>query len=184
MALTLIVREAKEFSAPDGYEVVKIESGNHTEKITFTDEKQVLYFERGTHYLKYNVEFKNNTQVYLEEGCYIYATMPDRVEPPMLDPAWSGMTRWNALFWGNGVENVKIGGRGMIDLSKLDWHGRSAIMFDSCKNIEVEGITLNNSPEWTLYFMYSENITVRDIMLFGYRKTVTGICCGRGKCVG
>ena len=176
MALTLIVREAKEFSAPDGYEVVKIESGNHTEKITFTDEKQVLYFERGTHYLKYNVEFKNNTQVYLEEGCYIYATMPDRVEPPMLDPAWSGMTRWNALFWGNGVENVKIGGRGMIDLSKLDWHGRSAIMFDSCKNIEVEGITLNNSPEWTLYFMYSENITVRDIMLFGYRQNSDGIC--------
>ncbi len=175
-ALTLIVREAEEFSSPDGYEIIRIAPGIHTEKLIFTSEEQIMYFERGTHYLKYNIEFKNNTQVYLEEGCYIYATMPDRVETPMLDPAWSGMTRWNALFWGNGVENVKISGRGMIDLSKLDWHGRSAIMFDSCKNIEVEGITLNNSPEWTLYFMYSENITVRDILLFGYRQNSDGIC--------
>lgn len=97
-ALTLIVREAEEFSSPDGYEIIRIAPGIHTEKLIFTSEEQIMYFERGTHYLKYNIEFKNNTQVYLEEGCYIYATMPDRVETPMLDPAWSGMTRWNALF--------------------------------------------------------------------------------------
>ncbi len=175
-ALTLIVREAQEFAAPEGYEVIRVEPGDHTQKLGFTAEKQVLYFERGTHYLKYNVEFLDNTQVYLEEGCYIYATMPDRAETPMLDPAWSGKTRWNALFWGKGVENVKIGGRGMIDLSKLDWHARSAIMFESCKDVEVEGVTLNNSPEWTLYFMGCRGIAVRDILLFGYRQNSDGIC--------
>ena len=179
-ALTVIVREAEEYAVPDGYEVIRVEAGNHTEKLTFTDERQVLYFEKGTHYLKYNVAFKNNTQVYLEEGCYIYATMPDRAETPMLDPAWSGKTRWNALFWGKGVENVKISGRGMVDLTKLDWHARSAIMFEACQGVQVEGITLNNSPEWTLYFMGCRDITVREILLFGYRQNSDGICIADG----
>lgn len=179
-ALTLIVREAEQYVVPEGYEEIRVEAGNHTEKLTFTAEKQVLYFEKGTHYLKYNIEFKNNTQVYLEEGCYIYATMPDRTETPMLDPAWSGKTRWNALFWGKGVKNVKIYGRGIVDLSKLDWHARSAIMFESCQEVQVEGITLNNSPEWTIYFMGCRDITVREILLFGYRQNSDGICIADG----
>ncbi len=177
-ALTLVVRETEEFRAPEGYEVMRVPAGTHAEKLEFTAEKQIMVFEKGTHYLKYNVEFKNNTEVYLEEGCYIYATMPDRKEKPMLDPAWSGMVRWQALFHGANVGNVKLSGRGMIDLTKLDWHARSAVHFENSENVEVTGITLNNSPEWTLYFLYSQNIVVRDVLLFGYRQNSDGICFG------
>lgn len=177
-ALTVFVREKEEFSAPEGYDVVRVSAGNHAKKLSFTKEKQVLFFEKGNHYLKYNIEFFDNTEVYLEAGCYIYATMPDRAETPMLDPAWSGKVRWNALFHGKEVQNIGISGRGMIDLSMLDWHARSAINFESCKDVKVEGVTLNNSPEWTLYAMYSERIEVKDILLFGYRQNSDGICFG------
>ena len=174
-AITLFVRAEETYEAPEGYEVIKIAPGIHNEKIEFTAEKQVLYFEAGTHELKYNINFKNNTQVYLENGAYICATMPDREEKPFLDPAWSGKTRWHALFQGDGVSNVRISGHGLIDLSRLDWHARSAIRFDLCKNIAVDGVTLNNSPEWTLYFTQCEDIEVTDVMLFGYRQNSDGI---------
>jgi len=102
--------------------------------------------------------------------------MPDRAEDPWLDPDWAGMTRWNALFQGDYVSNVRISGRGIIDLSRLDWHARSAIRFDSSDNITVEGVTLNNSPEWTVYFTQCEDIHVEEVLLFGYRQNSDGIC--------
>lgn len=175
-AITLFVRADETYEAPEGYEVIKIAPGVHNEKLKFTAEKQVMYFEAGTHEIKYNINFMNNTEVYLERGAYIYATMPDRAETPFLDPAWSGMTRWHALFQGVAVSNVRISGRGFIDMSRLDWHARSGIQFDNCKNITVDGITLNNSPEWTVYFTRCEDITVTDVMLFGYRQNSDGIC--------
>ena len=176
-ALTLFVREAEEYVAPSGYDVVRIPAGTHGEKIAFTKEKQVLYFEKGVHYLKYNVDFLSNTEVYLESGAYVYAIMPDKAkETPTLAPDWAGMTRWKALFEGNNVQNVKISGRGMIDLTKLDWHARSAIRFDLSKNVTVEGITLNNAPEWTVYFTQSQDINVEEVLLFGYRQNSDGIC--------
>ncbi len=174
-AITLFVRAEEAYAAPEGYEVIKIAPGVHNEKIEFTSEKQVLYFEAGTHELKYNITFKNNTEVYLERGAYIYATMPDMEEKPFLNPAWSGKVRWFALFQGQNVSNVRISGRGFIDLSRLDWHARSGIQFDLCQNITVEGVTINNCPEWTLYFTQSDHINVKDVMLFGYRQNSDGI---------
>lgn len=175
-AITLFVRAEETYEAPEGYEVIRIAPGVHNEQLTFTGEKQVMYFEAGTHEIKYNINFKNNTEVYLERGAYLYATMPDMEEEPFLNPAWSGKIRWHALFQGDGVSNVRISGRGLVDMSRLDWHARSVIRFDQSSNVTVDGITMNNSPEWTVYFTQCEDITVTDVMLFGYRQNSDGIC--------
>ena len=176
-ALTLFVRPAETFVVPDGYDVIRVPAGKHGEKLSFTKERQVLYFEKGVHYLAYNVDFLNNTEVYIEGGAYIYATMPDGAkETPVLAPDWAGMTRWKALFEGNNVKNVKISGRGMVDLTLLDWHARSAIRFDASENVVVDGITLNNAPEWTVYFTRCQEVRVEDVLLFGYRQNSDGIC--------
>lgn len=174
-AITLFIRADEAYEAPEGYEVIKVAPGVHNEQLAFTGEKQVMYFEAGTHELKYNIEFKNNTEVYLERGAFIYATMPDRAETPFLDPAWSGKTRWHALFHGQGVSNVRISGHGYVDMSRLDWHARSVVQFDESKNLTVDGLTMNNSPEWTVYFTRCEDITVTDVMIFGYRTNSDGI---------
>ena len=175
-ALTVFVREAEEFVPPEGYAVMRVSPGAHEEKLSFSSEKQVMLFESGVHFLKYNVEFLDDTEVYLERGAYICAVMPDMAEEPAQNPDWAGMTNWNALFYGCGVKNVAVRGRGMVDLSRLDWHARSAVRFDLCDGVEVEGITLNNSPEWTLYCTRSQNISISEILLFGYRQNSDGIC--------
>ena len=175
-ALTVFVRQNEEYQAPDGYEVIRIAPGKHDEIIAFTAEKQVLYFEAGVHELRYAINFKSNTEVYLAPGAYIIATMPDaKVEAPLMQTDWAGMTRWRALFQGQYVKNVRISGRGLVDLTRVDWHARSAIQFDQCENVTVEGVTLNNAAEWTLYFTQSKNIVVDEVMLFGYRQNSDGI---------
>ena len=175
-ALTVFVRAKEEYTAPAGYEVIRIAPGVHSEPIVFTAEKQVLYFEAGVHEMPYAINFKSNTEVYLEPGAHIIATMPDpAVEAPIMQTDWAGMTRWRALFQGQYVSNVRISGRGFIDLTKLDWHARSHIQFDSCTDITVEGVTLNNAAEWTLYFTQSKNILVNEVLLFGYRQNSDGI---------
>ena len=175
-ALTIFARAKEEYTAPEGYEVIKVAPGKHDQPIVFTAEKQVLYFEAGVHELRYAVNFKSNTEVYFESGAHIMATMPTvEGETPTKNPDWAGMTGWRALFQGQLVKNVRISGRGFIDLSKLDWHARSVIQFDQCENITVEGVTLNNSPEWTLFFTQSKNVVVDQVMLFGYRQNSDGI---------
>ena len=62
-ALTVFVRSYTPYSAPDGYDVVRVAPGVHDEKLYFTQEKQVLYFERGLHEMKYNIDFWDNTEV-------------------------------------------------------------------------------------------------------------------------
>ena len=175
-ALTVFVRAKQEYVAPEGYEVIKIAPGKHDDVIAFTKEKQVLYFEAGVHELRYAINFKSNTEVYFEPGAHIIATMPTvQGETPTKNPDWAGMTGWRALFQGQYVKNVRISGRGFIDLSRLDWHARSVVQFDQCENITVEGITMNNSPEWTMFFTQSKNILVDQVMLFGYRQNSDGI---------
>ena len=175
-ALTVFVRAKQAYNAPEGYEVIKVAPGKHDDVIAFTKEKQVLYFEAGVHELRYAVNFKNNTEVYFEPGAHIIATMPTIAgETPTKNPDWAGMTGWRALFQGQYVKNVRISGRGLIDLTRLDWHARSVVQFDQCENITVEGITMNNSPEWTMFFTQSKNITVNEVMLFGYRQNSDGI---------
>ncbi len=175
-ALTVFVRAKQEYVAPEGYEVIKVAPGAHDEIIKFTAEKQVLYFEPGIHELRYAVNFKSNTEVYLAPGAHIIATMPEAsVETPTKNPDWAGMIGWRALFQGQYVKNVRISGRGLIDLTRLDWHARSVIQFDQCENVTVEGVTLNNSPEWTMFFTQSKNIVVNEVMLFGYRQNSDGI---------
>ena len=175
-AITLFLREKEKFSAPSGYDVVKIPAGKHNDRIEFGKEKRVLYFAKGEHILKYGVEFLNNTAVYLENGAYIYADTPAADEEKTIETDWAGMPRWKALFEGNNVKNVKIYGRGVIDLSRLAWHARSAVRFDVSSDITVEGVTLNNAPEWTMYFTQCKNIAVEDILLFGYRQNSDGVC--------
>lgn len=175
-ALTIFARAKEEYIAPDGYEVIKVAPGKHDQPIEFTAEKQVLYFEAGVHELRYAVNFKSNTEVYLEPGAHVIGTMPDAsVEKPIMETDWAGMTRWRALFQGQYVKNVRISGRGFIDLTRVDWHARSHIQFDQCENVTVEGVTLNNAAEWTLYFTQSNNVVVDQVMLFGYRQNSDGI---------
>jgi len=48
------------------------------------------------------------------------------------------------------------------------------IQFFECKNILIEGVTLSNSPFWTVHFLKSENITARKVKFNAFNKNNDG----------
>lgn len=69
-----------------------------------------------------------------------------------------------------GCNNVKIVGSGVVDLSHLDRAERRGIVIAYANNIEISGVKFINSPEWTFITYDSENITIKDVDIFGYRQ--------------
>ncbi len=175
--LTIIVRNAPEFEAPEGYTVKKLSPGTHDrEETELAEENTVLYFEKGVHYV-HRIELKSNTIVYFEDGAYLKAIMPTKEdEVPILDPAWSGKTRWEAFIHASKCENIKILGRGVLDFSSLEWHARCPVTIERCYDIEIEGLTLVNAPEWNLTCTLSSKVRIRDVVIWGYRQNSDGIC--------
>ncbi len=67
-------------------------------------------------------------------------------------------------------DNIKFVGRGVLDLTPLDRRERRGVVFTECSNIEVEGIKIINSPEWSFITYRCENLHIKDVDIFGYRQ--------------
>lgn len=85
---------------------------------------------------------------------------------------WEGnpLDSFSSIITGINVENVKIIGRGTINgqASKENWWQNAkikrrawrprTIFLNGCKNILLEGITIKNSPSWTVHPFFSEEL--------------------------
>ena len=83
-----------------------------------------------------------------------------------------GLTRIPYLNF-NCCNNVKLVGNGVIDLSHLDRRERRGIVFAYANNIEVDGIKIINSPEWSFITYDCENLTIKNVDIFGYRQNTS-----------
>lgn len=85
---------------------------------------------------------------------------------------WEGnpLTMFSGIIHGMDVENVVIYGQGRIDgnagfdnwwkdpkAKKTAWRPRT-IFLQNCKNVVVEGITVQNSPSWTVHPYFCSHI--------------------------
>jgi polygalacturonase len=85
-----------------------------------------------------------------------------------------------SLVSATNAANVEITGEGVIDGAGESWwqmartvknagvlgsdHPRPRlVVFDHCKHVLVEGVTLQNSPMWQLVPYYSDDVTIRNI---------------------
>jgi len=50
---------------------------------------------------------------------------------------------------------------------KLHYLRPSLVVFYECENILLEGLSFKNSPFWTIHPVFSKNITIRDIEVYG-----------------
>lgn len=85
---------------------------------------------------------------------------------------WEGnpLDSFSSIITGINIENVKIIGRGTINgqASKDNWWKNAkikrgawrprTIFLNGCKNILLEGITIKNSPSWTVHPFFSEEL--------------------------
>lgn len=93
--------------------------------------------------------------------------------------SWEGnpLDCFAAMITGLHVENVVINGAGTLDgcASDDDWWAddrakiiafRPRMLFlNGCKNITMQGLTVQNSPSWTLHPYFSQNIRFLDLTL-------------------
>lgn len=152
-----------------------------------------IIFSRGI-FKTGTIILKDNIELHLESGCKIIGSenlkdykdleangfLMQKIEPK------KEMTK-NALILASERENISITGYGEINGSGLafykdtpyDKNGKfdkpdiprpKMIMFYKCKNIFIEGIKLADSPCWTTWLMKCENVSIRNIRIFGNRR--------------
>ncbi len=121
---------------------------------------------------------KDNYVVYMKQGSYVlaqhsYDIMSKEDENNCIEPGASslnsfGLTRSPFVNFYN-CDNIKFVGRGVLDLSHLDRRERRGVVFTECTNIEVKGIKIVNSPEWSFITYLCDNFSIKDVDIFGYR---------------
>lgn len=67
------------------------------------------------------------------------------------------------------TNDIKILGYGVIDLTDLDRAERRGIVIDYSNNVEVRGVRIINAPEWSFISYRCDNLTVKNVSIFGYR---------------
>lgn len=82
----------------------------------------------------------------------------------------------------DGVNDIKIYGRGILDCSGLEHFFENAgedrtgaIWLTSGKNLEVEGITVLDPPMWSIVLNYGENIKIKNVNLIASALNADGI---------
>ena len=117
------------------------------------EDPNVLYFGPGEH-IQQVVTPKDGQTVYLDEGCILRGSI-----------------------YGNGVSDVRVAGRGIIDGSIYDrWEDTVVpINFEHAQNIEISGITILDPAAWTLNLYRSQDITVDGVHIIGARSNSDGI---------
>lgn len=121
----------------------------------------------------------SNMVYYLKRGSYLRAQHTidinsdtddaNNVESDANGRVGLGLTRFPYMNF-HCCSNVKLVGNGVVDLSNLDRRERRGLVFSYCTNIEVRGIKIVNPPEWSFITYDCENVTIKDVDIFGYRQ--------------
>jgi len=95
---------------------------------------------------------------------------------PVIAGRWEGRERrhYASLINGDGLEDIAIVGRGTIDgRGQFWWNARKKLRYDRgrliglyrCNNVLIRGLTLKNSPAWTVHPVYCRNVTISELTI-------------------
>ncbi len=138
------------------------------------DDENVLWFEPGLHRIR-SLELKSNQTLYLSAGSIIVPEQPDETDAVLDACDWAGKTTYQDLIYAKKQHHVRICGSGIIDTTSLDWHARRTIVFESCENVEVSGITMIGACSWTMPFYGCRHVHVDSVRMLAYRENSDGI---------
>ncbi len=121
--------------------------------------------------------FRDNITLHLEAGAVLLGSQ-DPADYPVIPSRWEGAEQltYAPLIAGSGLKNIAIIGRGAIDGQGGFWwkafrekalaYPRPRLIgFADCQNVLIEGITLTNSPAWTVNPIRCENVNVRGVTI-------------------
>jgi polygalacturonase len=128
-------------------------------------------------YLSAPIVLKSNITLQLDKGATLLGS-PDHADYP--DKIEFRLPALQSLVSATNAENVAITGEGTIDGQGESWwsmmrglhdagvmgnpHPRPRlIVFDHCKHVRVEGVTIQNSPFWQLVPYYCDDVVIHNI---------------------
>jgi polygalacturonase len=130
-------------------------------------------------YLSSPIVLKSNITLQLDKGATLIGSEDHGDYPPKTEFREPGL---QSLVSATNASNVAITGEGVIDGAGKTWwqmartiknaggmgsdHPRPRlVVFDHCKHILVEGVTIENSPMWQLVLYYSDDVIIRNIRI-------------------
>ena len=128
-------------------------------------------------YLSAPIVLKSNITLQLDKGATLLGSADHGDYPPL---TMFHLPDLQPLVSAANSTNVAITGEGVIDGNGESWwqeareikdHGilgtghprPKLIIFDHCKHVHVEGVTIQNSPMWQLVPYYSDDVVIRNI---------------------
>ncbi len=139
--------------------------------IDMASEKQCTLIIPSGLYLSGSLHLKSNVHIYLEPGAVILGSQKKEDYDPYekLDfPNDSDKETsffHHSLMWGEDIENVSITGSGTIDSNFMKRGGPKALAFKRCKNINIEGITIRNVPNYTISLLGCEKVIIDKVQI-------------------
>ncbi len=160
------------------------EDAEIAEYIAEYGEDNVIVLDKGVYKYDYvNFVAQDNQVIYLREGAYVIANHLYDIdcaedenkyieESAPADNA-IGLTRYPFLNFYN-CNNITLTGRGVIDLTHLDRRERRGVVFTNCKNINISGIKIINSPEWSFISYCCTDVSIDNVDIIGNRGNCDG----------
>lgn len=130
----------------------------------------VLYFGPGIHEVS-QVVVTNGQTVYVAAGAVVRGII--RPDEPFRISGYSGLRTYPPTFLLRG-SNITFRGRGIVDGSRCTTHARNLLSVQG-RDITLEGVILRDSSTWTIPIRRSDQVSVRNVKLLGYRANSDGI---------
>lgn len=126
---------------------------------------------------------KDQVELHLEPGAVLLASTNRADFPLQPRPAYRSQKDpggWRALIYAAGASHIAVTGAGTIDghgaqqlpgptAPKSDLDGRPRnLLFISCKNVRVEGITMQHSGMWNQHYLDCEDVVVDRIHVYNH----------------
>ena len=162
--------------------------GNGTTKDTAAIQKAIDACEEkggGTvrlpagNYLSAPIVLKSNITFHLDKGATLLGSTDHADYPAITEFRAPGL---QSLVSAKDASNITINGEGTIDGQgrswwEMAWHTRGSgilgtnhprprlVVFDHCKHVVIEGVTIENSPMWQVVPYYSDDVTIRNVRI-------------------
>lgn len=149
-------------------------------------------------YLCYSVHLKSNVTIILEKGTVIKAAKPtenmgfDAAEPADTLYQDFGHSHWhNSLIWGEGIENVRIEGDGLIDGSEVLSRSKQrtnkfgqplankALAMKNCKHVTVKGLKFLSCGHFAMLMTGVDDLVISKVKIDTNRDGIDIDCCER-----
>jgi polygalacturonase len=130
-----------------------------------------IYVPAGA-YVTGSIVLRSNITLYLDAGAVLLGS-EQFSDYPIIEDRWEGREQktYAPLITGRNLHNVAVMGRGTIDGRGAFWwkpfrerlleYARPRLIgLTDCTNVLIEGITLTNSPAWTINPIRCENVTI------------------------